>query len=376
MRDLATLVDQYLALISDKPDPLKLSFTSREAFSDLSWALRGHSTKVRADAFRYFWRNMPAKRKAAFSTGGFPKKRRSTTKYGGTGKKNADKYGAKGIDWQAAMRLADSAAKKSAIRIQEMLYSQSGFYMDTAKTTLTQTGFALSGLNQTAGFTAADSGTRGNGTNQAFCFPLSPMSQLGNQGNPGYRGGQKINVHGFKLCLLHYQGLAAITATYHVALLRNVSTTISGTGYATPGIAQTNSLTLFVPLVQGPLSSSGGPNGNLPQGDYSSCMRWNRADWRVVKHDTYTMPCTSQRENSKVATDPTTASGSASMTISKRLDMYVDMKDQVWDYTQPTSTNGIKGGDYYLVIWREGCTDAIIGRDFIQGMVELSYKDP
>lgn len=391
MADIQKLIDRSIALInfSGRPDPLGLSFTHHDALREVQADLRRLNAGpiARRGAIDYFWHEYQRamagyKRKypfvPKFSNGGFPKRARTTTKYGGTGKKYADKYGGKGMDaiLYEAERLANSAAKKQSLKVSETLRSQSGFRMDTFATPYNQVGFGLSGLNQTSAYVATDPFSRGNRTNACFVFPLSPMSQLGNSGVPGFRTGQKINVHSLDLNLIHYQGIASITGTYNMALLRNISTTITGSTYATPGLASTDSLNLFLPLNQGPLSSSGGPNGTLPNGDFSSMMPWNRGDWRVCKKMSWTMAATPSRENVATANDPASSGGSTRFTNSKTVRFHYDFKDQVWNYAVPASTNGITGGDYYVIIWREGVGDAIIGRDRMEASVTLTYKDP
>lgn len=313
---------------------------------------------------------MPPKRKAPKGILANYRAKKAKTKSG------RDKYGAKGIDWDLAIKVADAAAKKSAIRVQETLYSQSGWFMQTDKSTFVQTGFNLSGLNQSAAFSLSNPSSRADATNQCFVFPVSPLSQLGNQGTPGYRAGQKILAHSLSVGIFHEQMLPTVTATYHVALLRNVSQTRTGTGYATPGITQTNALDLFVTLNQGPLASAGGPSGVLPDGDWSSIMRWNRADWRVCKHETWTMTRQLDGANIKEGNDPTAANGTVARAVGKCHKMYYSFKDQVWDYASPGAINNIKGGDYYVVIWREGPGDSYIGRETLNGVVELAFKDP
>lgn len=396
--DVTNTIDRYLALINytGAADPLGLTLSHNEALSAILSELRPYRLSPGANrkAVEYFWAGfrtkssrinktsifptMPPKRKVPFSTGGFAKRSRTTTKYGGTGKKYADKYGGKGMDaiLYEAERLANSAAKKQALKVSETLRSQSGFTLKADNTTFTQTGFALSGLNQSAVFQVTDVGTRGNATNQCFVFPLSPMSQLGNSGTAGYRTGQKINVHGLDVSIAHYQGLASVVGIYHLALIRNVSQTISGPLFASPGITQTNALGLFLPLNQGPLANQGGPSGTLPNGDYSTIMQWNRGDWRCVKHTTYTMPALTQRENTRLSSDPGTVAGTQICNVSKLTKFHYDFKDQVWDYSVPTQTNGIKGGDYYFIMWREGVKDFAPGMDNIIGTVQLTYKDP
>jgi len=371
-------VTELISLVHDGPDPLGIHFTRREAFSQLASALAGAPTKAKAEIIRYFWRNMP-KRKypTSFNNGGIAKRSKyAYKKYGGGDKKFADKYKHGGkSNIEAILYEAESRAKKAALKVQETLVSEGGWRMNTNKVTLTTTGSDLSGLNQSASYASNDTATRGNVTNRCFVYPLSPLSQLGNSGVPGYRAGQKINVSSIYVSIQHYQGLASVSATYHYAIIRNCSTTFSGTGYDAPGLTNTDNITLFRPKNQGPLSAQG-PSGQLPDGNFSSLMPWNTSDWRVYKRGHYTTPPTFDLENASVANNPSSALGSTTNTWSKNIKITCPMKNMIWDYTQPSATNGIKGGDFYFVMWREGYTDNIIGRDEINGIVRLMYKDP
>lgn len=270
-------------------------------------------------------------------------------------------------------RALTAAVQKVEARSQETVYSQSGVYMDSSAATFTQSGYSLSGLNTSAAWTAAGTGARCNATNQAFVWPLSPMAQVGNTSNPGFRRGQRINPIGFRVSIAHEQAIPSVSATYKWALLRNVGQTLSNNN-VTPGITQTNALGIFVPWTQGPLASAGGPNGVLPNGDFSSITRWSRQDWSVKKHGSWTMQPALNRENSSVVQNPQATTQFYSS--SKLTQCYIAIKDTHWDYPTPTGIANIKGGDYYFVIWREGVGDPFIGRDYMACTFELSFKDP
>jgi hypothetical protein len=319
--------------------------------------------------FREYYRTMPPK---------FVKRKPKGLLATAKAKKSArkDPYGSKSVDWDAVAKVADRAAKNASMKTHEILYSQGSFSMNSNSDALRQTGFVLSGLNQSAAFDRADPSNRIAETDHVFVWPLSPMSALGNASTPGYRSGQKINAKSFKLSVFAYQGLATMTSTYHIAIIRNVGLQFNGPGYTSPGITTSAALSLFVFLNQGPLVTAGPVSGSTPNSDFISAMRWNRADWRVLKHTTYTMPGRPSSQNQRDPDDPTTADGATNTTACKRVDVYVDLKDQVWDYSFPGSVNDIKGGNYFAIIWREGWSDKYIGLDYIGGVCELAYRDP
>ncbi|AXB22593.1 capsid protein [Alces alces faeces associated circular virus MP65] len=308
-----------------------------------------------ATALAQLWKNkkMPAKKS---SRGGIGKAAKAKKNYGAT---------------PAFNRALTAAVQKVEARSQETTYSQSGVYLNAAQSTFTQTGYTLSGLNQSAAYAVGTTNTRANATNQVFAFPICPLAQVGNSSTPGYRKGQRINPVGFRFSIQHDQSLATMSATYKWALIRNQGGTLSGnTG---PVITQTNAITMFVGLVQGPLASAGGPNGALPNGDFASSMRWNRQAWTVKKQGSYTMPAALARDNN---TAPASATAPPFHNSSKTVTHFIPIRDSHWDYPTPTAIANIKGGDYYFVLWREGSADQFIGNDFINFICELSFKDP
>ncbi|RYE04778.1 MAG: hypothetical protein EOP33_08590 [Rickettsiaceae bacterium] len=372
-------IDEVISLVSTGPDPLGLHFTPREAFSQLADAFSGIPTKPKADLFRYFWRNMPKRSyPSSFNNGGFAKKARYTKKYGGTGKKFADKYKHGGkSNIEAILYEAEARAKKTVLKTSETLESQSGWYMSTALPALTKVGSNLSGLNQDSAYVQSYPANRQISTNNVFVFPLSPLSQLGNAGTPGYRQGHRICAHSIEINIIHKQNLSNTTGYYHYAIVRNKSITLTGDAYAKPGITQTNNLALFKPLNQGPLATYG-PNGDLPDGDWSSCMRRNTDDWSWVKSGYWVAPRLPIGGNGAKNSSPTSdiASNGTQIDFSKKIRVSHSFKNQVWEYSKPTEINGIKGGDYYFIIWREGTEDPILGYEAINGTIQFKYKDP
>lgn len=336
--------------------PLVLQGFSRE-ISSPEYGVKPCMSSVQAAALASLWkdRKMPVKRTAK---GGIGKAARAK-------KKN---YGASASFNKALV----AAVERVENRTLETTYSQSGAFLNVGSSTFNQTGFNLSGLNQTAAYSASTPSTRISATNQCFVFPICPLAQVGNSSTPGYRKGQRINPLAFRFSIEHNQSLSTVAATYKWAVVRNTGSTLT-TNNTTPGIVQTNGLNLFVPLTQGPLAASGGPNGALPLGDFSSCMRWNRAEWAVKKSGSYVLGAALERLNSNAPTTPTVP---PYHNTSKCFSAYTSFKEKHWDYPLPTAISNIKGGDYYFIMWREGIADTFIGNDVINFVCELSFKDP
>lgn len=337
---------------------------------------RKHEAESRSDYFTFLrGRGLSGPRATLAAYGDMPAVKKGRKKPLGIGatRKAKKNYGAT----PAFNKALVAAVKKVENRQQETVYSQSGFYMNTNSTTLTTTGFSLSGLNQSAAYASATTTTRLTLTNNVFYFPLSALAQVGNSSTPGYRKGQRINPVGFRISIQHYQGLATVGATYTWMLIRNKGQTLTAVGTTSgitiPGINQVSAMALFVPLIQGPLAGAGGPNGSTPNGDFVSAMRFNYADWQKVKSGSWTMGPILQRENSSQPSAPNSANA---QTAAKQIKAYVPIKDSYWEYPLPTAISGIKGGDYFFVIYREGYQDPNINSDAIIGQVELSFKDP
>ena len=368
--DLVTTVRQVRDLIREGPDPLGLYWSERYARSYLNKYFKSHRTRV--DAQIYLTEllqpiaKMPQYAKKRKPLGLLATRNAKRAKVGGR-----DKYGAKSIDWNAAAKLADQAAASAVRRATETTYSQGGLYLNTFNTTFNQTGYNMSGLNQSAAYVASTTNTRQNATNQVMVWPLSPMAQVGNTATPGYRKGQRINPVGFRFSIAHTQSLATLQgAVYHWALVRNKGLTVTNNP-TQPFITQTNAMALFVPWVQGPIASLG-PNGTLPNGDYSSITRWNYQEWNKVKTGTWTMRPVLNLENANTVQAPGATAVPQQVKFSQG---YVPIKDANWDYPSPTAITNIKGGDYYFIIWREGPGDTIIGSDVMCCTFELSFKD-
>lgn len=374
LQDPVTTVSQIADLIKSGPDPLGLYLSERQARSEINKTFPSQRTRRDAQAFLTELLNTRQQRVAKMPQYSAKRKRPIGLLASSKRAKLArDKYGAKAIDWNAAARLADQAAASAVRRSTETTYSQSGVIMNTAMTPLTQTGYNMSGLNQTAAYSGADVVTRLSRTNACFVWPVSPMAQVGNSSTPGYRKGQRINPIGFRFCITHYQGLPTVqNATYHWAMVRNKSVTLGGNPVI-PYITTTTNLQLFTPLIQGPLASAGGPNGVTPVSDFSSSMRPNSQSWTKVKSGSWTMSPMLERANNAVYVQPDHANDQNS---AKSITGYVKFKDAHWDYGTPTAITGVKGGDYYFVIWREGTRDLYINSDAMVTTFELSFKDP
>jgi len=375
MQDPVTLVSQVAGLIKEGPDPLGLFWSERRARSYLNKTLTSQRTRRDAQAYLTELLNLrqrPAKQPIAK----MPQKRKFSgpvyARAAKVKKVSRDKYGGKTIDWAAAAKLADAAAKTAVNRATETTYSQSGLYCNTQLDTLNTVGYSLSGINQSAVYTAANPSTRGDKTNGVLVIPVVNLAQVGNTNTPGYRKGQRINPLGFRVSWEHSQAIPTMNKTYHYAFIRNKGRTF--TSITSPQLTTTDSMYLFVPQIQGPLVGAGGPAGNLPMGNFSSCMRWNRSEWNVLKHGKYTMAPTIEMANNAAIISPTNITASFTRTHCETV--YIPIKDAHWDYPTPTAITDIKGGDYFFVMWSEGDADRLLGRELMRFVYELSFKDP
>lgn len=333
--------------------------------------------KKRSQQYSYLLRKGLTRPRATLAAYDMPYVKKGKKKPAGIGatyraKKKAANYGAT----PSFNRALVAAVKKVEAKSQETVYSQSGAYLNSGNSTLTTSGYSMSGLNQSAAYSSSTPATRVALTNNCFVWPISPMAQVGNSSTPGYRKGQRINPVGFRFGVEHQLNLQSVPAVYRWAVVRNKSATLT-VNNTTPGISATNSLQLFVPLTQGPLVTAGGPNGQLPMGDFSSCMRWNYQEWSVSKQGSWSVSPELARENTTLQGTPVSNAVSQNQWGGvKLIKGYVPFKDANWDYPTPTGISNIKGGDYYFIIWREGPPDAQIGIDFMTIVCELSFKDP
>jgi hypothetical protein len=290
---------------------------------------------------------MPATKRKAPSSSSSSKKPRTTKKYSGTGKKNSDKYGAKSVDWETVKKLADAAAKKEIGKNIETQYSQMMVTMTHKPDIRTTVGYNLAGLN----FDTVNNGFK---PHQAMIFNLCYLSQPGGALAPGYRVGQRINAKYFKLTLTANLPQVTADCTYHMRILKRKNDQSGQTAYAQPALTGLDQLQLFKPNTDGPLAavSSYGElaSAQMPFPYFASAMRPNTEAWTFV-HDGY--------KDKFVKAQPTdTDVGDQKHVASFCQSLYYKL-DEEWEFVTRTGSD-IKGGNYFVVVWREG------GPDFVQ----------
>lgn len=320
---------------------------------------------------------MPPKRKAASSTGGFAKKSKSTgtakLKYSGTGKKNADKYGAKGIDWNAAMKIAETAAKKEMNKNIETQYSSAMVTMTHHPDKNQTVGWDLCGLNMDA---TTDKFT----PDQAMIFNIGYLSQQGSSLSPGYRIGQRMNCKYLKVTISANLPQVSADCTYHWRIVRRKNDQSGQLAYAKPTLASISTIGLFKGLTDGPLAnqSSFGQGGSInnPFPNFCSAMRQNTEAW------TFTKGAHGYKYVKAGAID--TDSNDDKYVASFCETLYLPFEEE-WEFVTRTGSD-IKGGNYFFVMWREGGPDfvqyssppnvtAALGAIEIKALFELAFKD-
>jgi len=320
---------------------------------------------------------MPPKRKAASSTGGFQKKTKSSgtakLKYGGTGKKNADKYGAKGIDWNAAMKIAETAAKKEMNKNIETQYSSAMVTMTHDPTKTATVGFDLAGLNMNA----VSNKFR---PDQAMIFNIGYLSQQGSSLAPGYRIGQRMNCKYIKVTISANLPQVSADCTYHWRIVRRKNDQSGQLAYAQPTLTGITNIGLFKGLTDGPLANSSvfgqGGSADNPFPNFSSAMRQNTEAW------TFTKGAHGYKYVKAAAID--TDSNDDKYVASFCETLYLPFEEE-WEFVTRTGSD-IKGGNYFFVMWREGGPDFVqyssppnvasaLGAIEIKVLFELAFKD-
>lgn len=320
---------------------------------------------------------MPPKRKAASSTGGFAKKTKSTgsakLKYSGTGKKNADKYGAKGIDWDAAVKLAEKAAKKEINKNIETQYSAVMMTSTRLSSKVNTEGFDLRAINSEIGGSKFVS-------DQALIFNLGYLSQQGSSLAPGYRIGQRMNAKYFRIVIAANLPMTTADCSYHWRIVRRKHDQTGQLAYSKPTIVKASTIGLFKPLTDGPLASQSalGPSSSVesPFPNFQSAMRNNSEAWTFVKGASGTKYV----KGNPLDVDPNDDKHVASFCET----IYHPLEEE-WEFVSRTGSD-IKGGNYFFVFWREGGPDftqysvpdnllTALGDLQIKIMFELAFKD-
>lgn len=319
---------------------------------------------------------MPPKRKAP-STGGFAKKSKlATKKYSNsTGSKQfKDKYGAKGIDWDAAMKLAEKAAKKEINKNIETQYSMAMVSMTHEPTVTANVGWNLHGLNRTVG------DQDGYSSAGAMIYNLGFLSKPGGTISSGYRLGQRINAKHFRIVISANLPMVSADCTYHWRIVRRKNDASGHKAYELPTLTETGVLGLFKPLEGGPHATNASygeqSNSTVPFAHFASAMRQNTEQWTF---------CKGGHGYKYVKANPIDIDTNDDKYVASFCETLYFPLEEEWEFVSRDGSD-IKGGNYFFVMWREGGNDlvqystspsiaAALGKIQIKVMFELAFKD-
>lgn len=293
--------------------------------------------------------------------------------------KKSKGYGSKGIDWDAAMKLATTAANKAINKNIETQNSCAVIRMVADDKVTASEGYLLHGLNWKPANPASPT-VRVMNLSSAMIFNLGYLSQVGQSNLPGYRQGQRINAKSLSFTVVASLPQLSSDATYHWRVVRRKNDATGNKAYAIPTIVPMEVVGLFKPASDGPLASSiqyptDDQSVNTPFPSYVSAMRQNTDQWSFVSgaHGSYTV--------SASPLDPGDSDQKRTASFCQK--MYVPL-DQEWDFVSPNGMD-IKGGNYFFVLWREGEQDyamsAVAGSsapgvvEKIQVYMDLAFKD-
>lgn len=326
---------------------------------------------------------MPPKRKAAFSTGGIPKRSNNTTKgaklkYGGTGKKSADKYSTGGrSNIEAILYEAEARAKKQVQKEInkniETQTSQAMVVMTHSPDHVKVTGFDLGGLN-------FDNTNLMFAPSQAMIFNLGYLSQQGSSLSPGYRVGQRINAKYLKVTIAANLPQLSADCTYHWRIVRRKNDQSGQLSYSQPALVSMETIGLYKPLTDGPLAQESyygqSSTATQPFPYFASASRPNSDAWTAVKGGHGWKYVKGQGLDTDENDDRYVASFCETLFLSL---------DEEWDFVSRTGSD-IKGGNYFFVMWREGGPDFVqytakpnvataLGNVEVKCLFELAFKD-
>lgn len=288
-------------------------------------------------------------------------------------KKPTKGYGSKSIDWDAAMKLADAAAAKMVNKTIETQYSQALISMEYSKLASPpdgfSSGFKMAGLNQAwiPSQTTAGVYSLGAKYNQMLMWNLSALSQVKTQSAgsiSGWRQGNKINALSLTFNLIGSIDELSADCDLHILVARRKDGDGAGSIYQTPGILTSEVPALYKPITDGPYAGNYGDSALVPSAHHLSMMRRNTDAWSFVekghtcKHF-YASP----------------SGSNLNMNAQVNMSLYLSLGN-TWDFV--SSTPGVapqlKGGDYYVFVWREGPEDSEMEQR-LKLYTHLAFKD-
>lgn len=306
---------------------------------------------------------MPAKRKADAQPSGALKKSSLGTKYGGGVKKNRDKYGFKGYDADEMIRIArlvESSTSKQINKNIETQYSSAVIVLTGEDTGASTSGFRLYGLNDTA-TGAAGSQEFTENASQCMIFNLCTLSQPGSSIQPGYRQGQRINALYINVSITGYVLNPTADLSYHWAIVRRKNDQQNQNAYGKPTLVDMSYVGLYKPLTDGPLCAesltalTGAPKPGgattssvIPLPYHMSSCRRNTDQWTFIPKGHGSFDVRPAPMDVGAAAGPVSDVVTSSINASAHLPI-----GQEWDFVQRNGTD-LKGGNYFLVMWREG----------------------
>ena len=322
---------------------------------------------------------MPAKRKGTSgSSSSRVKKPKTSDKYG-AGKKKYSSKTSSSSSMEAVMRkLADAAVTKNINKTVETQWSEAMTVMKYRKqpSPTLFTGFDLVSLNQN--WTAIPASVNSAGVavpatyenlmvyHQMLVFNLSSLSQVkGQQAGSvsGWRQGYSINALALTISLTgeiqEIQGDCEI----HIMVARRKDGIEAG-GYLQPQLVNSDDMGLFKQLTDGPWGGfSHGFSAAVPDDQYISLMRRNTDAW--------TFPDKGHMSK-KIFSSPSASSLTSNASVDMK--MYFPL-NTAWTFTSAAAVNPVlKGGDYYVFVWREGATDEQMEQN-LRLYTKLTYKD-
>lgn len=233
-----------------------------------------------------------------------------------------------------------------------------------------RSGFVMVGLNDT--FTSSSVGYQQTQYNSMLMFNLSALSQVRQSSSSavtGFRQGNKITSPAISVTI--NGGVAGVAARckYYAMIARRKDGAGAGSVYQTPQIVTSDLPVLFKPMNEGPLATTNtGYSTNVPVQTFLSTMRRNTDAWAFVQ-DAMTSQVVNAFSGPGTVVDLGDFAEKIEMSIYHRF-------AETWDFT--TQTAGVapvlRGGDYYLFVWREGPAD-VNAISNLNVQLSLSFKD-